>query len=62
MLKLNLGRQDLLFYDEREYQKYVQNYNKKYPTKQINKKYYKGLGTSSSRGYYGNIWQKDGKI
>lgn len=49
IVKVKLGRQDLLFYDEREYQKYVQNYNKKYPTKQINKKYYKGLGTSSSQ-------------
>jgi len=49
IVKVKLGKQDLLFYDEREYQKYVQNYNNKYPTKHINKKYYKGLGTSSSR-------------
>ena len=49
IVKVKLGRQDLLFYDEREYQKYVQNYNKKYPAKYINKKYYKGLGTSSSQ-------------
>lgn len=40
---------EVLFYDEREYQKYVDNYSKKFPTKQINKKYYKGLGSSTDK-------------
>ena len=38
------GKKDILFYDEREYHKYVKNNNGK-----INKKYYKGLGSSSSQ-------------
>lgn len=42
-------KNELLFYDEREYQKYVTNYNKKFPDKMINKKYYKGLGSSSDQ-------------
>lgn len=37
------GRNDILFYDEREYRKYVSDN----PNKKINKKYYKGLGASS---------------
>jgi DNA topoisomerase-2 len=38
-----------LFYDEREYGKYVEAYTKKYPGKVINQKYYKGLGSSSDQ-------------
>jgi DNA topoisomerase-2 len=38
-----------LFYDEREYKKYVDAYNKKYPGKTINQKYYKGLGSSTDQ-------------
>jgi DNA topoisomerase-2 len=40
---------ELLFYDEREYQKYVNKYNSQNPHKTINKKYYKGLGSSSDQ-------------
>ena len=42
-------KNELLFYDEREYQKYVVNYNQKNPNKKIDKKYYKGLGSSSDQ-------------
>jgi len=38
---------ELLFYDEREYKKYVIEFNKTNPGKNIDKKYYKGLGTSN---------------
>jgi DNA topoisomerase-2 len=37
----------ILFYDESEYRMYVEKYQKRFPNKIINKKYYKGLGTSS---------------
>jgi DNA topoisomerase II len=36
-----------LFYDENEYRRYVTAFNKKYPNKKIDKKYYKGLGTNN---------------
>lgn len=42
-------KKELLFYDEREYQKYVTNFNNKYPSKMVDKKYYKGLGSSSDQ-------------
>ena len=42
-------KKELLFYDEREYQKYVVEYNQKNPGKKIDKKYYKGLGSSSDQ-------------
>jgi DNA topoisomerase-2 len=42
-------KNDLTFYDEREYQKYVTDYNKNFPGKKIDKKYYKGLGSSSDQ-------------
>ena len=42
-------KKERLFYDEREYKKYVDIYNKKYPGKAINQKYYKGLGSSSDQ-------------
>jgi DNA topoisomerase-2 len=42
-------KNDKLFYDEREYKKYVTKYKKKYPGKAINQKYYKGLGSSSDQ-------------
>ena len=42
-------KNELLFYDEREYQKYVTDYNQKNPDKKIDKKYYKGLGSSSDQ-------------
>lgn len=42
-----MGKKDILFYDEREYKKYVQEMYEK-GVKKINKKYYKGLGTSNN--------------
>lgn len=48
IVRVFLNKKNLLFYDERKYHQYVKDYNKKYPGKKINKKYYKGLGTSSS--------------
>lgn len=49
---------ELLFYDEREYQKYVTDFNKKYPGKPIDKKYYKGLGSSSDQDIVDTFGQK----
>ena len=44
------NKKEKLFYDERKYQEYVENYNTKNPTGQkIDKKYYKGLGSSSTQ-------------
>lgn len=42
---LGNGKQRL-FYDERNYKKYADNFRKKYPGKKIDQKYYKGLGSS----------------
>jgi DNA topoisomerase-2 len=42
-------KKEKLFYDEREYKKYVSLHNKKFPGKVINTKYYKGLGSSSDK-------------
>ncbi len=39
------NKKEKVFYDEREYEKYVESTN----NKNINKKYYKGLGSSSSQ-------------
>lgn len=36
-----------LFYDENEYRRWLRAYNKKFPGKKIDKKYYKGLGTNN---------------
>ena len=43
------NNKEKLFYDEREYQKYVETFNNNYPTTLIHKKYYKGLGSSSNK-------------
>jgi hypothetical protein len=40
------GEKDKLFYDERSYKEWAENYKKEHPNKKINQKYYKGLGTS----------------
>jgi len=47
IVRITLGKNDILFYDEREYKKYVINYSKKFPGKKLTQKYYKGLGTSN---------------
>jgi len=47
IVRVYLGKRDKLFYDEREYKKYVAKYRKKHPDKKINQKYYKGLGSSN---------------
>ncbi len=47
IVRVFLGKKQLLFYDEREYHKYVETYNKQNPGKTVDKKYYKGLGTST---------------
>jgi DNA topoisomerase-2 len=51
-------KKERLFYDEREYTKYVSEYNKKYPGKAINTKYYKGLGSSSDQDIMDTFGQK----
>lgn len=51
-------KKELLFYDEREYKKYVSLYNKNYPGKVINTKYYKGLGSSSDQDIMDTFGQK----
>jgi DNA topoisomerase-2 len=43
------NNKERMFYDEREYHKYVQDFSRTNPNKNINKKYYKGLGSSSSQ-------------
>lgn len=47
-----------LFYDEREYQDYVEKHNKQNSTSKINKKYYKGLGSSSNQDILDTFGQK----
>ena len=51
-------KKELVFYDEREYKKYVSLYNKNYPGKVINTKYYKGLGSSSDQDIMDTFGQK----
>lgn len=47
-----------LFYDEDEYRKYVEVFSRKYPNKKLDKKYYKGLGTSSESDIMETFGQK----
>jgi DNA topoisomerase-2 len=49
IVKVIQGKKSKLFYDEREYKKFVKAFNIKNPMKKINKKYYKGLGSSSAK-------------
>ena len=58
IVRVKLERKELLFYDEREYKKYVKAYSKSNPHKKINKKYYKGLGTSSSQDIMNTFGKK----
>lgn len=54
IVRVYLGKSDKLFYDEREYKKYViKNGDKK-----INKKYYKGLGASNEQDVKETFGQK----
>jgi DNA gyrase/topoisomerase IV subunit B len=54
IVRVYLGKSDKLFYDEREYKKYVlMNSDKK-----INKKYYKGLGASNEQDVKETFGQK----
>lgn len=48
IVKVMLNKKSKLFYDERQFEIYVKKYKEKYPNKKIDKKYYKGLGSSSS--------------
>ena len=43
------GQKDKLFYDEISYKNWVEEYKKENPTKKIEHKYYKGLGTSNDK-------------
>jgi len=44
IVRVYLGNKDILFYDEQEYHQYVRKHN---TGKKIDKKYYKGLGSSN---------------
>lgn len=54
IVRVYMNRGDRLFYDEREYRKYVQEN----PNKKINKKYYKGLGASNQEDIKESFGQK----
>jgi DNA topoisomerase-2 len=49
IVRVMLDKREIVFYDERKYINYVRLYNKKFPDKKINKKYFKGLGTSNNK-------------
>jgi DNA topoisomerase-2 len=54
IVRVYLGKTDKLFYDEREYHDYVKKMN----GKKINKKYYKGLGSSNEKDVTETFGQK----
>ena len=54
IVRVYLGKSDKLFYDEREYRKYVADNGEK----KINKKYYKGLGASNEKDVIETFGQK----
>lgn len=54
IVRVYQGKSDILFYDEQEYRKYVQ----KNQGKKINKKYYKGLGSSNEEDVTETFGQK----
>lgn len=58
IVRVFLDKKDILFYDENEYRKYVEKYRENYPDKKINKKYYKGLGSSSASDIMETFGQK----
>ena len=58
IVRVYVDKRELLFYDEREYQKYVSDYNTNFPSKKIDKKYYKGLGSSSAQDILDTFGQK----
>lgn len=54
IVRVYQGKSDILFYDEQEYRKYVRDN----PGKKINKKYYKGLGSSNEEDVAETFGQK----
>lgn len=54
IVRVYLNKTDKLFYDEREYREYVKSVN----GKKINKKYYKGLGSSNEKDVVETFGQK----
>ena len=52
------NKKNVLFYDEREYKKYVNEFYNKNPGKNIHKKYYKGLGASTKSDILETFGQK----
>ena len=46
---VKLNRKEILFYDEREFNKFAQEFKQKYPNKKLSYKYFKGLGSSDQK-------------
>lgn len=58
IVRVFLGKNDLLFYDEREYHNFVKKWSETHGDKKIQKKYYKGLGSSSPEDVQETFGQK----
>ena len=59
IVKVYLSKtKELLFYNERAYKKYVSKFNNENPGKNIDKKYYKGLGTSDDKDILNTFGKK----